>query len=230
MRSLSVRLSATTVLSLLLSCLAMAQPVRVLDDFSTGDQVINASTGPSFGIPAPGVLTDNRILLMVEAEESSAASISVGGGRLTWVEASAAGFGDFGAMYDDSVTAGSTDLSAYDAFQLTVVSAPLNSGSIDFMMVFTAPGQVYSARATASIPSSGIVTVPFASLITGSASLPIDLTRVRGVGLEFGNQSSLGTYVFDDFLAITAVPESSTVALMILGLVFLGLGLKAKAP
>lgn len=199
-----------------------AAPPRVLDDFDAGGQLFTATTGPSFGIPVPGVFTDNRVLLLVKADASSDTSIGVGGGRLTWVDSSPT---DFGAMYDDRITT-PTDMSAYDAFQLTVVDAPANAGTIDFMMVFTAPGITYSARATASIPSSGVVTVPFALLSTGTTNLPIDLTRTRGVGLEFGNGSPAGTFVFDDFLAVTLapVPEPASALLLALGLAAVSLG------
>lgn len=203
--------------------LAVAAAPRVLDDFNAGDQLLTATSGPSFGIPVPGVFTDNRILLLVKADASSATSIGVGGGRLTWVDSNPA---DFGAMYDDRITT-PTDLSAYNAFQLTVVEAPASTGTIDFMMVFDAPGITYSARATAAIPSSGVVTVPFSMLTTGSSTLPINLTRTRGVGLEFGNGSPAGTFVFDDFLAVTMapVPEPASALLMAMGLVAVALGL-----
>jgi len=206
--------SAVVAAALVIPGLAAAAAPRVLDDFSVSDQLLTATSPPSFGIPAPGVFTDNRVLLLVKTDPASPTSIGVGGGRLTWVESSA---GDFGAMYDDRITA-PTDMSAYDAFRLTVIDAPVNPGSIDFMMVFSAPGINYAARATAPITSSGVVTVPFSLLRTGSDALAIDLTRVRGVGLEFGNLSPAGTFVFDDFLAVTAVPEAASLVLMALGL------------
>ena len=86
--------------------------------------------------------------------------------------------------------------SAFNAFQLTIVSAPANSCSIDFMMVFTRLGEVYSLRATAPITSSGVVTLPF-SMLGPLDGYPVDLTRLRGVELEFrGNQSPVGTTYF----------------------------------
>lgn len=197
---------------------ALAQPALVLDNFDAGDQLVGSSTGGSFGTPVPGVFSGNRIMLLVKQNESSATTIAVGGGQLSWVQTSSTRFGDYGVMYDDAVAAPPADLSAYNAFRLTVVSAPANPGAVDFMMVFSLPGNTVARRATAAIPTSGVVTVPF-SLLSRADGFAFDLTQVRGVGLEFaGGQMSAGTYVFDDFQAVAVVPEPSRWALMGLGL------------
>jgi hypothetical protein len=89
---------------------------------------------------------------------------------------------------------------------------------VDFMMVFSFPGNTVARRATAAIPASGVVTVPF-SMLSRNDGFTFDLSRVRGVGLEFaGGQMSPGTYVFDDFLAVAVVPEPGTWLLLAGGL------------
>ncbi len=111
------------------------------------------------------------------------------------------------------------DLSSYNAFRFTVVSAPQNAGHLQVRYTWVAPGSGYALATDVALAASGIVYVPFSSFLEpwsranmgGGYMPPIDWTHAQAVGLEFrGNLLTPGMYVLDDFQAV-AIPAPGAV-------------------
>lgn len=219
------RLLRTLAALSFLTCAAQVQaiPTRVLDDFSAGDISVTTTVNSSFGQPVAGVFGGNRTILLLKESESSATSMTVGNGVLTWNETGR----DFAGL-DLGAIGTSEDLSAYNAFRITVLSAPVNAGTLDFVLWYHgAPNHNFGARATTALPTSGIVDVPFSLLRIDTSFPPIDLTQVGNVVMEFPGDTQIlrsGTYVFDDLLAVRlpdaplSVPEPATALLLLTGI------------
>lgn len=206
---------------------SLAQPVQVLDNFDSGDIVVDTTVRQTFGDPVPGVFGDNRAILLLKEDEQSATSVSVGSGVFTWNQTGA----DYAAMLLGTATT-NLDLSAYDALRLSVISAPQGANEINFWLwYFGDATHLYGLRGTVALPTSGVLEVPFASFVGGAGFPPLDLTQVHAVGFDFSGDTghiAPGTYVFDNFLAVVAVPEPSSPALFGVGMLALLL-LRARA-
>jgi hypothetical protein len=151
----------------------------LLDDFSSGNVVVSNTVWSSSGDPVEGVFGGWRAVLLTKEIESSATFISIGSGVLTWNQTG-----------EDSSFVGyrSGDLSGYDAFRLTVVSAPLNAGGLEVALNYSVTNHGFQMRVPAPLPPSGTgtVEVAFSSFFTRIADAgwpPIDMTAV-GVALE----------------------------------------------
>lgn len=180
---------------------SIAAPILVLDDFNSGDISVVSTINSTFGDPVPGVFGDNRAILLLKEDELSATSMSVGSGVLTWNET-----GDDYASIVYGTVSTSLDLSIYNAFRITVNSAPLNAGSMDFVLWYRGSAtHNYGVRATAALPTLGTIDIPFSTLRSDISFPPIDLTQVSAIVMEFPGDTGVlahGTYVFDDFQAV----------------------------
>jgi hypothetical protein len=178
----------------------LSAQMLVLDDFSAGDiRVTNSTPFHSPGQDIPGVFGGHRTLDMQKADESSASSIIVGSGVLTWNKTAPAAGGDYSWVTYGTV--GSVhDLSLYNAFRLTVVSAP----DIRHNSLWIVLGSTVVSYAYVDLPASGIVYIPFS--LFANSDIPLDLTQVQDVQLGLNNWLSPGTYVFDNFEALV-IPE-----------------------
>jgi hypothetical protein len=214
------RIAAAALLLAGLASADRADAVPVLDDFNAGDVVVTASVPSTFGVPVPGVFGDNRGILLLKEFEASATSVTVGSGVFTFNRTGR----DFASLIYGTLTT-DVDLSAYNAFRLTIVSAPENAGLLDLRLYYQgSPTGVFGVNAVIPMPSSGTVTVPFSALTLPAGFPPFDLAHVRGVGIELNERALIpGTYVFDDFLAVAvAVPEPSMPLLFAAGLLAFG--------
>lgn len=179
--------------------------VLVMDDYTTGDVIVtNSHTSPA-GVRQnlPGVFGGLRHFLFHKADESSAASISVGSGVLTFNKLAPAGGEDYGWLtYGDVFSV--QDLSAYNAFRLTVVSAPdipFNNSLWIVLSYYNSPTSSVSSFAYVDLPASGIVEIPFSEFASPGSPSP-DLTQVQDVQLGLNYLLAPGTYVFDNFQAV----------------------------
>jgi len=174
--------------------------------------VVNSSTDTTGWIiqyPS-GTLAGNRMIEFHKADESSASSLTIGSGVLTFNATSA---GDWFQVYSGYKWAQSPityDLSAYNAFQVTVLSAPAGA---DYVGFGAGDPSIIASGALASIPPSG----------SGPASAPFSWWDWSGVdfhhiyAVEFECYADVpGTYVFDNFQAVL-VPEPATLTLGLLG-------------
>jgi hypothetical protein len=205
--------------------------VLVLDDFNSGDITVSNSVHSSWGNAVPGVFGGNRAILLEKADESSATYVAVGSGVLTWNETAAAPTSvgaDYGVVLDGWLDT-NVDLSSYNAFRITVVSAPQNAGQLEVVYWYRgSPTHSYGVDAWATLPASGIVDIPFSSFLDSWISAgtfpPIDWTQAEGVGLTFrGNLLAQGTYVLDDFLAVTQAVTVPAPGAIVLGCIGFGL-------
>jgi hypothetical protein len=209
---------ATCAVSMLTFNNSLSAQSQVLDNFSSGNIIVDHSVTSTFGDPVPGVFGGNRAILLSKQNEASPTSIQVGSGVLTW-NGSAGDYGHVG--YGTATT--SADLSAYNAFRITVISAPQNPGQLEVNLGYRgSPTQLYGVWALADLPASGIVDIPFSSFGVPQSFPPIDLTQIHDIGLTFrGNLLSAGTLVLDNF-QVTTVPEPGTFAIMAIGVLGFG--------
>ena len=204
----------------------LSAQVQILDNFNSGNITVSNSVSSTFGNPVPGVFGGNRGILLDKATESSATSVTVGGGVLTWNETSP---GDFASVIYGTATT-LINISGYNAFRITVDSTPQTAGQLEInYFYYGSPTHLYGVNAYATLPSSGTVDIPFASFVSNAGFPPIDFTQAHAIGLTFrGNLLGQGAYVFDNFQAVV-VPEPSTIALLACGILGVGLTCRFKA-
>jgi hypothetical protein len=81
----------------------------------------------SYGNSVSEVFGGTRTILLSKASEAPGSYVSVASGALIWNETST---GDYGTGFDGSGSTGQ-DLPAYNAFHITVDSAPWNAGQLE---------------------------------------------------------------------------------------------------
>ncbi len=216
-------LIAISLTSLFAVQVRLPAQVQVLDDFSSGNITVSNSTGSSFiHNSVPGVFGGTRDIFLNKADESSTTSIIVGSGALTWVGTAQ---GDEGFLNYGTPTT-SVDLSAYNAFRITIDSAPQNPGKLEVDFSYLEHSGAFGVYALATLPTSGTVDIPFSSFIVPPKFPPLDFTQAHSVGLSFrGSLLAQGTYVLDNF-QVVVVPEPSSIALLAFGM--LGVGLACR--
>ncbi len=132
---------------------------------------------------------------------------------------------DYGTVIDGTFNT-SENLAAYNAFRLMVNSTPPIPGTLEVNISYLGSGGAYGVYALASLPLSGTVDIPFSSFAAPPSFPAIDFTQIHSVELTFrGNFLAPGTYVFDNFEAVT-VPEPGTVSILLAG--FLALAFKGR--
>jgi hypothetical protein len=194
-------LAALIILTLFAQVRLNAQSL-LLDDFTTG----NASrTGPGrTEYVTTNTFGGHRDIVLNPL--SGNASVVIGSGSLTWNQAVS---GDYLVIYNSSGSASAQDydISAYDAFQFTVASAPPNAGQLQVEVGFRLTQfSSTTVDVTVNVPTNGIVTVPFSAFITASGS-SVSFSHVLTVGFKMGGYIlSPGVYVFKNFKAIVSVP------------------------
>jgi uncharacterized repeat protein (TIGR03803 family) len=204
-------LSATATQQLTLTVVSLISG-QVIDDFSSINFTVVSSNSPYFVVePGSGVFGEGGYVFIAvyQGNESSATSLSFGGGALIWNETSVT---DIAQVYYSGPTV--LNLSAFNAFRITVVSAPDNAGQMDVGLIYDGTNE---ASASVTLPTSGTVTLPFSSFIAGPPSPPVDFTHVDSIALLLdGSQLSPGRYVLAYFLAV-ATPIAPPVILSQLG-------------
>jgi hypothetical protein len=195
----------------------MAQTL-ILDDFSVGDVVVTNTITGGLGDPLPDVFGERRTILLRKAVEASATSVSVGSGVLSWNQTDVDDYAT--VIYGDWRR---WDLSAYNAFRITLDSAPEASGELEvnYFQVGGWPNQSYTFVTSVPMPATGIAVIPFSSFMSSGNLPPVDFSQAQGVGLVFnGAQLASGTYVFDNFEAFV-IPEPTSPVLFCAGVVTL---------
>lgn len=181
-------------LSLAVTNLPSAQ---VIDNFGYGFFTLPGISGPYFLSEAgSGVFSGNEY---IQIFFSTTSTLTIGGGELVWAETSSADF-----AYLEYSGSTNLDLSGYNTFRISVLSAPENAGQLSLGLVYGDPAaSTYSAFASVELPASGTVSIPFSSFNPSpSSSPPIDWTQVDAVTLGFtGSSLAPGTYVLANFLA-----------------------------
>lgn len=214
-----VRLAACTTLILALHPRLLAQTL-VLDNYNSGNIVVNSSTTSwiiQYVPVAPGGV---REIILGKNGESSPTSLTIGSGVLTF---NATSIGDWFEVSDGYVQNSTLDLTGYNAFALTVLSAPAGWPGSDLTAgagSFDAGNGIIAIGAPASLPDSGIgrAVFPF-SWWDGSG---VDFNKIFEVEVDFYAEVP-GTYVFDNLQAVV-VPEPATLTLGLIGALALWLG------
>ena len=195
-----VRLAAYITLVLALQPCLLAQTF-VLDNYNAGNIAVTSSTTYGIDQYVSGVLGGVRIIDFSKQNESSATSLTIGSGGLTF---NATTPGDWFAASDGYVPSRIYDLSHYNAFEITVLSAPAGEGYLG-MGVGDLNGS--ASGAVAQLPTSGTVIVPF----SWWDSAGVDFAHVMDVEVDI-NAEVPGTYVLDNFQAVL-VPEPTMLSL-----------------
>ena len=201
-----VRLAACIPLVLALHPRLLAQTF-VLDNYNSGNIVVNSSTTYGIDQHVSGVLGGVRIIDFLKQDEPSATSLTIGSGVLTF---NATTPGDWFTLSDGYVPGRTVDLTPYNAFALTLLNAPAGSGYLTMGAGDTSTG---AAGALASLPESGTGTAVFPfSWWDGSG---VDFHNIFEVEVDF-YAAVPGTYVFDNLQAVV-VPEPATLTLSLIG-------------
>ena len=199
-----VRLAACITLLLAPHPRLLAQSL-VLDNYNSGNIVVSSTTSDGIIQYVPGVMGGIRIIDFSMQNPSSASSLTIGSGVLTF---NATTPGDWFVATDGYNPSSIYDLSHYNAFEVTIVSAPAGPGWLG-MGVGDLNGS--ASGAVAPLPTSGTIIVPFSWWDWAG----VDFQHVMDVEVDI-NAEVPGTYVLDDFQAVE-VPEPTLLSLAGLG-------------
>src|ERR1039457_3003225 len=163
-----VRLTSCITLVLAVHPRLLAQAL-MLDNYNSGNIVVSST--PAYGIDqyVSGVFGGIRVIDFYKQNESSATSLTIGSGVVTF---NATTSGDWFELFDEHSYGQASDLSPYNALQVTVLSTPAGSG---YLTVGAGDSSLTALGAPAPLPASG----------TGAASVPFSWWG--GSGVDFHN-------------------------------------------
>jgi hypothetical protein len=218
----------TTVVFLALAATLLQAQALLIDDFSQGTAV-NQSSVTNFG---PVEDTDLDFSTFTTQRITSATPDSGNTGSLTGVNVNTGSFtGRFrsaasnytGSVSLDYSSSSAVDFIGLDTFQFAILSL---SGSLS-LRVFIEDGLGNLADGHFQINGIGLQNTNLTTLNNWNL---LDLTDIINLSIDFGHSSVLGTYTLlpssFEIDSITAIPESSTLLLLSVGV----LGLAVIRP